>query len=248
MKENDIAKCFTFNFYEELIKKCPFTLKVNEYKNWQKGIILRHDVDFSLDLAFEFSRIEKRNNAFSTYYILLTSDLYNPLSNDSRKIIKTMLSEGFEIGLHFDPTVYGDITDESLEEEFQNEINILENTFKYKVESYSLHNPSIHGKYPNFKGIINAYNPDIASDDRYISDSMFSFRGKDPEEYVEKSKNQLVQFLTHPIHYFIKEDISYQKGIELIIKNYFRKFDSILKVNRVYLNERDGIKSRFDPK
>ncbi len=241
MNSTMITSYFTTGRYELLIKSCPITLRVMDYSNHSKGVILRHDVDFSLDLAFEFSRVEKRNSVFSTYYILLTSDLYNPLSRASQEIINTMLAEGFEIGLHFDPTAYGDISEEDLEIKFHDEIRILESTFDFKVKSYSLHNPSIHGKYPNFEGIINAYNPEIFSDDRYISDSMFSFRDKDPMDYIEKSKNQLIQFLTHPIHYFIKEEISYSNGINLIMNNYYKKIDSILQVNKVYLNERDKI-------
>ena len=61
-------------------------------------------------MAYEFSRIEERNQIVSTYYILMTSDLYNPISMTSQKLIKRMSEEGFEIGLHFDPTVYGEIS------------------------------------------------------------------------------------------------------------------------------------------
>lgn len=227
-------KQFLLSYYESLIKSCKISLKVRDYQDFNKGLILRHDVDFSLDLAYEFSRIEKKYSKLSTYYILMTSDLYNPFSNESREIIKNMLEEGFEIGLHFDPTEYGDISGKELEKKFYNEIDIFESVFNFKIKSYSLHNPSIHGKYPNFRGIINAYNKDIFSDECYISDSMFSFHGKDPLEFIKKSKHQLIQFLTHPIHFFSDGNISYEKPMEIIINNYYKKFDKMFRVNKIY--------------
>lgn len=231
-------KIFKISTYEDLIKSVELTLRIKDYKNHRAGLILRHDVDFSLDLAFEFSRIEKRNSIVSTYYILLTSDLYNPLSITSQKIINTMINEGFEIGLHFDPTAYGDISDEELKMKFFDEIRILEKAFNFKVESYSLHNPSIHGKYPNYDGIINAYNPDIFSDKCYISDSMFSFRGKDPIEFIKKSENQRIQFLTHPGQYFNEGKISYEKMVNIIVNNYYKKLDGPFRMNKIYNKQR----------
>lgn len=96
-KQND--KRFLLSYYESLIKSCKISLRVRDYQKSNKGLILRHDVDFSLDLAYEFSRIENNNLKFSIYYILMTSDLYNPFSKESKKIIKSMLEKGFEIGL-----------------------------------------------------------------------------------------------------------------------------------------------------
>jgi len=229
---------FTFNFYEKLINIVTKSFCVKNYQNHKTGLILRHDVDWSIDLAYKFSRIEKKNSKFSTYYILMTSDLYNPFSNESKKIIKNMLDEGFEIGLHFDPTIYGDISEKELEEKFHNEKDIFESAFNFKIQSYSLHNPYIHGKFPNFEGVINAYNTDIFSDECYISDSSFSFRGKDPKEFIKKSKDQLVQFLAHPAHYFSQGEVSYEKAMNITINNYCKKLDKTFQVNRIYAKQR----------
>jgi len=232
------SKYFTLNYYKHLISKHPTTLLVMDYHKHKTGLILRHDVDLSLDLAFEFSRIEKKNSIVSTYYILLTSVLYNPFSKTSQEIIKTMIDEGFEIGLHFDPLAYGSIPEKDLLEKFYNEIDIFESVFNFKIKSYSHHNPSIHGQYTNYEGVINAYNTDIFSDECFISDSMFSFRGKDPGEFIEKSKHQLVQFLTHPVHYFSNANLSYEKPINLMMNKYYMKIDEIMKVNNIYKKQK----------
>lgn len=243
----EIDHRFSMDYYEKFIQKCKTALRVMDYKLNKTGLILRHDVDFSIDLAYEFSQAEKRNLITSTYYILLTSELYNPLSFSNLEKIKAMINDGFEIGLHFDPSIYGNVDIMTLEGCFLNEIFLFEKTFNTKVHSYSLHNPSIHGKYPIFHGFINAYNNEIFSDETYISDSMFSFRGKDPIEFLEKSKHQLVQFLTHPIHYFSNGKLSYENSINIIINKYYRKFDSILDVNKAYKNERIELKVNIKP-
>jgi len=231
---------FTLDFYDKLINIVTKSICVKNYQNHKTGLILRHDVDLSIDLAYKFSRIEKKNSKMSTYYILMTSDLYNPFSNGSKKIIKSMLDEGFEIGLHFDPTVYGDISEKELEEKFYNEIDIFESVFNFKIQSYSLHNLSINGESLNFKGIINAYNTDIFSDECYISDSSFSFRGKDAIKFIKKSENKLVQFLTHPAQYFSQGEVTYEKAMNVIINNYYKKFDKSFQLNRIYSKQKSG--------
>jgi hypothetical protein len=45
-----------------------------------------------------------------------------------------------------------------------------------KIESVSIYNPSVLGKYPLFEEYINAYDPRIFGEDRYISDSEQNFR------------------------------------------------------------------------
>jgi len=239
-------KYFLLSNYIKSINNRTNIITVKDYKKFNSGLILRHDVDFSLDLAYKFSRVEKENGILSTYYILLTSDLYNPFSVTSRKKIKTMIDEGFEIGLHFDPAVYGDIPETELEMKFLKEVKAFESAFDINLESYSLHNPSIHGKYPNFKGYINAYNPEIFSDECYMSDSMFSFRGKFPKEFIEKSKDQLIQYLTHPIQYFNDGKVSYEKQMNMIINNYYRKFDEMFRVNRIYNEQRNEYKIKIN--
>jgi hypothetical protein len=237
---------FSISYYIELVKNAKTRLKVADYKSHSAGIILRHDIDFSLEFAFELSRIEKRNSILSTYYILLTSDLYNPFSQSSIYMIKRMINDGFEIGLHFDPTIYGHISAKKLEMKFRNEISILELAFDFKVQSFSYHKPSIHGVTTGFDGIINAYNSEIFSDFCYLSDSMYSFRGKDPIEFTKKSETQLVQFLTHPVHFFTDGNITYEKQINYMLNNYYKKMKSIFEINKKYLVQKDNYRIKLE--
>ncbi len=112
-----------------------------------------------------------------------------------------MVGDGFEIGLHFDPTLYPKESVEGLKEKAIFEASIVEFVTGKKVKSISLHNPSIHGQYPMFGGFRNAYAPEYFQPENYMSDSRMSFRDKNPYEFIKKAATNKLQILLHPIHY-----------------------------------------------
>jgi len=112
-----------------------------------------------------------------------------------------MVDNGFEIGLHFDPTIYGDSPQYKLEIYMHKECEMLGSIINQKIESVSLHNPSLSGKFPMFRNIINAYADDMFSDKTFISDSCMGFRGKDLFEFVESARNNTIQVVLHPFHW-----------------------------------------------
>ena len=195
---------FTLKFYKQLVLETDKTLRVMDWilEKPQTGLILRHDVDLSLSLAYEFSRKELEINAVSTYYVLTTTDLYNPFSRINRVLLQKMCADGFEIGLHFDPRTYN--LQEDLKLVLIREWKQLQDILGKPVVSYSFHNPGMLGetKLCEIDGLIRAYDSRIFNDKCYISDSLFSFRGKDPREWIKRSKSQIIQFLTHPFQYF----------------------------------------------
>ena len=106
---------------------CKFSTKhyletVNEYRDngyhigpvvdyfrnkvFDKHLVLRHDVDLSLDYALEMALLEKDNDIHATYYILLTSDLYHAGSPGGREKVKAIREAGHEVGLHVDTRYY----------------------------------------------------------------------------------------------------------------------------------------------
>lgn len=191
--------------------------------NSKTGIILRHDVDFDIYQAYKLSKIEKRLGITSTFFIMTTCHTYNPLSPLNRKLLSEMIKDGFEIGLHFDPTVYGNISFDDLRDKVKIECQILESVITEPITSISLHNPSLSGKYPIFEGYINAYSEDIFSDECYLSDSCMDFRGKTPYEFVNKAGNMSLQIVLHPLHWSEKGD----NYIEIFYKYIYRLVDSI---------------------
>ena len=64
-------------------------------------IILRHDVDCSLELALKIAEIENHLGIDSTFFILFHLELYNPFSPSASKIINQILKLVHNIGLNY---------------------------------------------------------------------------------------------------------------------------------------------------
>lgn len=101
---------FTYQAYATII----LTIKKYNYiftdystcDNHKKSVILRHDIDTSLDKAVQLAKLEAELGVKSTYFVLLSSEFYNVMAKESREKIKEIQTAGHEIGLHFDELNY----------------------------------------------------------------------------------------------------------------------------------------------
>ncbi len=230
----------SFFKYEELKKFFNYIkniAKVTSLGNWdgEKGILLRHDVDLDIKAAYRLSLIEKECGIESTFFIMITCPTYNPLSLENRKMLSEMVNNDFEIGLHFNPDIYGNISLNELKEKVDVEAKILKSIVNQDIISISLHNPSIDGRYPIFEDYKNAYNKEIFSDDAYLSDSCMNFRAKNPFEFVKKAKKMPIQVLLHPAHYTENGD-NYLDIFADFALNFINDVDKNFRVISTYLS------------
>ena len=100
---------FSYIELEKFFKHIKENYTVTSLTKWNgsNAIILRHDVDFDIKPAYNLALKEKEFDINSTFFIMTSSLTYNPLSFDNRRMLKKMSKMGFEIGLHFDPSIYG---------------------------------------------------------------------------------------------------------------------------------------------
>ena len=190
-------------FYLHLKKIAPI-IPFREAPHMTGGFtILRHDVDMDIYPAHLMGKLEKQIGIKSSFFIMTTSHHYNPLSRENKRLLKEMIDDGHEIGLHFDPAEYIGYSEDALREMADYESRILESITNQKVKSLSLHNPAEHGNYVLIKGYINAYDSLYFSPDKYISDSYMhkSFENRCPYEFMERAKHGLVQILLHPCQF-----------------------------------------------
>lgn len=182
-------------------------------RDWlgQNGTIMRHDVDLSIQRAHDMAVLEKECGIRSSFFILTTNCVYNPMTARHRALLGEMAQEGFEIGLHFDPTVYGDASDQKLADHARREADQLSDAAGTPVASLSIHCPSVHGLMPLIEGFVNAYDPKVFQAERYWSDSCMSPR-KELWPVVEMAASGLVQVLIHPFH-FSAHGCGYEKLI-----------------------------------
>jgi hypothetical protein len=184
--------------------------RVTSFSNMNLGsIVLRHDVDLDLQPAYQLALLEEEEEIKSTFFVRVTSQTYNIFSQKSRVILHKMYSLGFEIGLHFDPSIYPP-SDWAIKVDFEKKILGSAMYGDYQVKSISLHNPSLCLSRPITGKLIDAYDSAVWSDTNYISDSCMQFRGKDPYAFV-KNASMPIQILLHPFHYAERRETYLEK-------------------------------------
>lgn len=150
-----------------------------------KYVILRHDVDYDLDRAYKMAVIENRYNIHSTFFLLLTSDMYNVMNSN---IVKDLWTLGHRVGLHYDLAKNSDVYR-------QNEVlSVFAGT---QISEIAAHNPSLHPKdnFRSGKWLNSAYSDKFTKDTTYISDSC----GKWTWDWANVPDK--IQLNTHPINW-----------------------------------------------
>ena len=178
------SKCeYSFTHYREILrlaKKIGYkTIRVSETKEKRKGkfLVLRHDIDTSPKYALDMARIEYEEGIVASYFILLHSKLYNPLTLKNLNIFKEIKKLGHEIGLHYDTSIYAD-TGVDILKCILDEIKIIELALNFKIKATSQHNPASSVLIEELNNyVIDAYNKHLINGEyKYFSDSGYKWR------------------------------------------------------------------------
>jgi len=168
----------------------------------ERCAVLRHDVDTTLDKAVQMAEVEAGIGVQSTYFILLTTELYNVASKSGRKAVERILDCGHDIGLHFDETLYPDANSEMLARNVKKEADTLAQLCGCEIETISMHRPSSRMLEGSFQvpGLINVYGKTFFKDYKYMSDSRRNWR-EPVLERISSGEYQRLHILTHPFWY-----------------------------------------------
>ena len=211
----------------------------NNYSKREKVVIMRHDVDNSLEKAVELAKLEAEHDIISTYFILLSTDFYNISSKKSLQMIKKIQELGHSVGLHFDEDKYNNCN-VSIMDAVKNEARIMEQIIDSPIGVVSMHRPSTKTLESNyeFDNIINSYGKTFFNEFKYISDSRRIWR-EDVQMIITSGEYNRLHILTHAFWYNqIEEDIktSVQRFINngntcryLNMKDNITNIDDILK-------------------
>ncbi len=199
-----------------------------EFQPSNKCVILRHDVDFSLEAALQFAKLEYKQDAQSTYFILLATPFYNPFHRKSKNIIKSIKDMGHAIGLHFDETNYFISNKEELISHVEREIAILSDGLNMDIKSVSMHRPSqwVLEADIQFASIINSYSKKFFKDFKYLSDSRMCWR-EDVYKVIQSGLYDRLHILTHPIWYGEKERSMKEILLQLIGEQKGKYYDNL---------------------
>ena len=185
--------------YETLILKL-LNAGLKPSINWKgklniNSLFLRHDIDFSVEYAYQIAKIEYNLKIQSTFFFMLSSNMYNLLSTHNQKLVSKIANMNHKVSIHFDLNSYQNF------EYFLYEKKLFENIFNIRVDIVSIHRPGNFLLNNNLKisGIPHTYQDVYFKEMKYISDS----GGRDVfhavNKYLNNPRETGLQLLTHPI-------------------------------------------------
>ena len=190
---------FTLDWLGSYLGEVQKSWPLGPLQDWQPGrrmALLRHDVDLDLEPALRLARWEQKRGIRASFYVLTTSDCYNPFSQSGQRLLREIQECGGEIALHLDSSL---IPFDQLLATAREEAARLSRVTGRPVRSLSLHGPHRLKEIPVLEGFINAYDPALFGPGRYLSDSSRHFR-QDPWKFLETAPDT-IQLLFHPLHF-----------------------------------------------
>ncbi len=175
-----------------------------EAKQFERFVILRHDVDVDLGYAGQMAAIETDMGARSTYFIMLHNPLYNPWSGSGRRLLGQLVAGGHAIGLHFEPRFHQPVPLSGIEqivERVEEEAALLATLVGAPVDLVSFHQPVpqlLNVRLPSSR-CRSTYEPEFTESIRYIADSGGRWRQESIQQLLSAGTTHRIQFLSHPV-------------------------------------------------
>ncbi len=141
-------------------------------------LILRHDVDLSLDAALTVAEVEAEEGAWSTWFLMTRSVFYNLASKDGERAIARLRELGHRVAHH---AVYPDA---DLDARFDPVI--------------AWHNPEPEFMRAEIPGVVNVMSKAFFDPDHYRSDSNQVWRHGCPHTQLAGGEFEWLQLLIHP--------------------------------------------------
>jgi hypothetical protein len=168
-----------------------------------KRIYLRHDVDYSLEMALELARVNAALGVSATFCVLLRSQIYNLLSSWSLELVEQIHGLGQHLGLHA-TTSKSEI--DAMETELRADFNFAKRNLPMMSEVFCWHNPTpealqLSTPFERMAGLVNAYGARFTRDIAYFSDSNMRNSVEGFLSHVESAEHPAMQLLFHPFNW-----------------------------------------------
>lgn len=187
------ASDFSFDYFKKILKMAKSNFELRMFSeapfdtSGRPKIILRHDIDVSLEGAVKIAEIESDLGVQSTYLPMVESPLYSIEAGDSHEALFKIIEMGHEIGLHHN------------EGKVHSAKEQLEDIIGMPVSVISYHHPAqpvLNGPLM-VSGMINTYAKELM--DWYLSDSWGMWKEGEPIFNLSSPKRPVLQVLIHPI-------------------------------------------------
>jgi hypothetical protein len=141
-------------------------------------LILRHDVDLSLDAALGVAEVEAAEGTWSTWFLMTRSVFYNLDSAEGERAVTRLRELGHRVAHH---AVYPHV---ELDERFDPVV--------------AWHNPDPEFMQTEIDGAVNVMRPPFFEPEHYRSDSNQRWRQGCPHDDLREGRFEWLQLLTHP--------------------------------------------------
>ena len=172
---------FGLRHYEELLEAAReggYRFAGFDREPGDGDLLLRHDVDLSLEAALDVAHLEYELGVRATYFLMTESVFYNLASPVGEAALAELRALGHAVGLHavwpraelddrFDPVL-------------------------------AWHNPDPEYMSAPVEGAVNVMQPPFFADGRYRSDSNQHWRSGCPHEELARGELHWLQLLVHP--------------------------------------------------
>ncbi len=201
-------RAFTLGYFEKSVSHLRDIYHFTTYREGksivgstgQPLVIMRHDIDIDLEVALRMASLEKDLGIHSTYFFMVRCPLYNVFSSNGSEQVKQILVAGHHFGLHFDCSIYEDISADNLDYYISKECQLLEHFFEQPIEAISFHRPGrleLGGveleKWPN------SHEKVFLEGFEYFSDSRGIWAYGDPLESGAFRNRENLHILIHPV-------------------------------------------------
>ncbi len=178
------------------------------------------------------ARLEAVLGVGATYFVLLRTELYNPLSRDGLADLRAIAACGHDIGLHFDASRYAPDR-AALDAAASREAAMLESALDRPVRMLSLHRPApaLIGDPRPLGGRSHAYEPRFMKDIGYCSDSRAAWHHGAPLEHTAIADGCALQLLTHPIWWMGESEQSPPERLQRFLAERYDTLDAALATN-----------------
>lgn len=190
------------------------TLKLNKYsflrfseKSNTSAVYLRHDVDYSLELAVKLAKINAEMDVIGTFCLLLRTPSYNLLSAESLELAEEIINHGQQIALHYAMPRQVPETEIEFSKLIMYDFNLLKHHLPEATPLFAWHNPTSdvikRGFDLQIDGLINAYSRDFLKNMPYHSDSNFRTSVAEFETIIQDNVGQSIHLLFHPLNWIV---------------------------------------------
>lgn len=172
---------FSLEHYREILRAARaggYTFATFAEPPADGDLLVRHDVDLSLEAAIEMAELEAEEGAVTTYLLMTRSVFYNLASREGESAISRLRALGHQVGLH---AVYPDAT--------------LDARFDPVV---AWHNPDPDYMSEPIEGAVNVMGEAYFDRATYRSDSNQRWRSGCPHEELRTGAFPWLQLLIHP--------------------------------------------------